>query len=255
ESGEREKKLAVLFEQLFVDMTDLVQNNYESMTEQYKKTNFADRVIPVEKFIDNASEQVVPLEIVKNLIDKSELIALSNCYCRHHKDLLDEKCDINAPKKNCFQLGKNAKFAIEHGFGVSISKEEAIKILHEAEDAGLVHKAIHASMNPSKVEAAICSCCKCCCDTFLLHYRGINPIKSLTSYIAKINSENCVGCGTCVEKCPAEAILIPDDIAILDETRCIGCGLCAHHCPEETINLERTGPRYVYIPPPKLKAN
>ncbi len=72
---------------------------------------------------------------------------------------------------------------------------------------------------------------------------------SQTSYLAKINEENCVACGTCVEKCNAEAIEL-EDTAIVDEERCIGCGLCAYHCPEDAIEMERTGPRNVFVPPP-----
>ena len=30
---------------------------------------------------------------------------------------------------------------------------------------------------------------------------------------AKINKDECVGCGTCVEECPSEAITMVDDIA------------------------------------------
>jgi len=255
ESGEKEKKLAVIYEKLFNEMTELTQNNYDTLVEQYKKVPFMDRIVPVEKQIDVQTESVLPYEEIKKLVENSDTIAVSNCYCRHHKDLLDEHCKIDAPKLNCMQLGKNAKFAIEHGFAKSVSKEEAMKILREAEDAGLVHKAIHANGNPEKVEAAICNCCKCCCDTFQLHYRGIMPIKSLTSYIAKVNEDVCIGCGTCVNICPAEATELVDTIAMIDENRCIGCGVCAHHCPEEAITLERTGPRQVFVPPPKLKQN
>ena len=75
---------------------------------------------------------------------------------------------------------------------------------------------------------------------------------SMTSYLAKVNEDDCSGCGTCVEKCNALAIELEDDIAVIDEMVCIGCGICAHLCPENAIEFERTGPRKVMVPPVKL---
>ena len=75
---------------------------------------------------------------------------------------------------------------------------------------------------------------------------------SLTLYLAKVNKDDCIGCGTCVEKCNTEAIQLEDAIAEINEERCMGCGICAHHCPENVIPLERTGPRNVFVPPPKI---
>jgi ferredoxin len=79
------------------------------------------------------------------------------------------------------------------------------------------------------------------------------PYNCYTSYIAKINEEDCIGCGTCVQKCPMETIDLEDAMAVLNPEKCIGCGVCVHNCPEEAIELERTGLRQVFVPPPKLK--
>jgi len=76
-----------------------------------------------------------------------------------------------------------------------------------------------------------------------------------TSYITKVIEDDCVGCGTCVEKCPVEAIDLDDALAIINEEKCIGCGVCVHFCPEDALKLERTGDRMVYVPPPKLEVN
>ncbi len=255
EYGEREKKLARLYEKLHRELAIYTQNNYDSFIEQYKKVNMMDRVVPVEEEIEVSPESVTHLEEISKIIEKFEDIAVSYCYCRHQKELLDQRCEINAPKFNCFQLGKNAKFAVERGFAKAVSKEEAMKIMKEAEDAGLVHKVIHVGANPDKIEAAICNCCKDCCTTFQLYYQGIGPLKSLTSYISKIEEESCVGCGTCVERCPVEAIEVIEQIASINENRCIGCGICAHFCPQESIKLERTGPRMVFVPPPRITTN
>jgi len=126
-------------------------------------------------------------------------------------------------------------------------------LLNIASDEGLVHKAFHIHLKPELDEEAICNCCKCCCGIFSLFWRGISPYHCYTSYLAEVEEDLCVGCGTCVEKCPMEAIDLVDDIAVINNSRCIGCGVCVHHCPEEAMKLERTGNREVFVPPPRLK--
>jgi dissimilatory sulfite reductase (desulfoviridin) alpha/beta subunit len=48
-----------------------------------------------------------------------------------------------------------------------------------------------------------------------------------------INKEMCTGCGICVEECPADAITLEDDGAVIDEEECIRCGNCHDVCREE----------------------
>ena len=35
------------------------------------------------------------------------------------------------------------------------------------------------------------------------------------------------------------AIMIVDDVAVIDTNRCIGCGLCVSTCPEKALKLIR----------------
>ena len=85
-----------------------------------------------------------------------------------------------------------------------------------------------------------------------MYYSGISPYHCYTSYLANVNDSDCIGCGTCVERCPMEAIDLENATAFINQNKCIGCGVCAHHCPENAINLKRTGTREVYVPPPKI---
>ncbi len=56
---------------------------------------------------------------------------------------------------------------------------------------------------------------------------------------AKINAEECVGCGTCVDECPENAITMGDDeIAVVDADKCTECGTCVDACPSEAISIE-----------------
>ena len=253
-TSEREQKLAKLFDKIFKDMSDRSQKSHDLIVKMYKDFPPIARVVPVEEFIDVGQEEVLPCEDVTKLLDDYDVIAVTHCYCRHQKDLLGEPCKVTKEKHNCILLGKSAKFAIEHDFTKPISKENTIQIFHDAEDSGLVHKIFHVHLNPEKEIEGICSCCKCCCGIFQMYYSGTTPYHTLTSYLAKIIENNCVGCGTCVEKCPMEAIELINAVAKLNSDMCIGCGVCAHHCPENAIKLERTGPRNVLVPPRKINA-
>lgn len=82
---------------------------------------------------------------------------------------------------------------------------------------------------------------------------GVLPMINSTNFLSNINEDLCIGCGTCVEKCPVDAIeLNSDDKAERNVDWCIGCGICAHFCPESAINLLE-GQRTVFVPPPKLR--
>jgi len=255
ETGPKQKKIAHLWEQLFKDNTKMTQSNYGGVINAFENAPAIDRVIPIDKTIDIQEELVLPLVKVNDIINKFDTIGISYCYCRHRKDLLDEPCKIDAPRQNCISFGRTAKFAIDHDFAKPISKGEAKEIIKEAEDLGLVHKAFHIRGDPNLEELAICNCCKCCCGNFGSFYSGAAPTSTLTSYISKIDPEICIGCGTCVEKCPMESIDLEDSFAIINNKRCIGCGICAHQCPEQAITLEKTDLRRVFILPPKLSSD
>ncbi|KGK98374.1 ferredoxin [Methanococcoides methylutens] len=57
--------------------------------------------------------------------------------------------------------------------------------------------------------------------------------------VAVINRDECVGCGTCVDDCPSEAISMDgDNIAVVDADECIDCGACVDSCPTDAITME-----------------
>ena len=48
-----------------------------------------------------------------------------------------------------------------------------------------------------------------------------------------IKEESCTGCGICVDECPAGAICLEEDIAVINNDECIRCGICHDVCPED----------------------
>lgn len=247
---EQKKKLALIYEKMFKEATELTQTNYEGLLPIFKdKMPIFARIIPIEKELIAPQEKVLPLHEASKIIDEQDIISISECPCKLERALLDDPCKTASDIFRCFHFGNMGRYFIEHNLGKPISKDEAKLILKEAEEEGLVHKIFHDDFSLDKKENAICNCCKCCCILFQSYYRGIFAFHTLTSYIAKIDESKCVGCGICVNKCPIEAITLIDGIAHDDENKCIGCGVCVHHCPENARTLERTEQREIYLPP------
>ena len=159
-TSEKEKKLVKLFDKMFDELSEGIQKNYDFAVKQFKAFPALNRTVPVEEKIEVGHEEVIPQEEISKIIDEYDTIAVTNCYCRHEKELLNDPCKVTKEKHNCLLFGKSGKFAIEHGFAEPISNEDAKKILRNSEDYGLVHKVFHVGLNPEKDVEGICSCCK-----------------------------------------------------------------------------------------------
>ena len=58
-----------------------------------------------------------------------------------------------------------------------------------------------------------------------------------------VKKNECCGCGSCVQKCPKQAIsMVEDEEGFLypqiNNERCINCGLCSKVCPQLKKNKE-----------------
>lgn len=267
EFNEENKLLADLFKHLFDELTEFVQNNYDMILPLFQKMPAFDRTltflenniegeeveIEINHEIELSEEKIMTSQNVEEIINKFNDIAVGYCFCRHHQDLLSNPCKQTDIRENCFTFGKSARYVAEQGFGRLISKEEALAIIEASKKDGLVHKAWHPNLDISKPETSICNCCKCCCGTFDLWRSGTTAMINFTNYLAQIDKSKCVGCGTCMEKCPVDAIEGDDNNkAVVNPDWCIGCGSCAHYCPENAISLLE-GPRKVFVPPPRLR--
>ena len=54
----------------------------------------------------------------------------------------------------------------------------------------------------------------------------------------EVDSENCIGCGECVEICPEDTYEIQDEKSVpVNEDDCVGCESCAEVCEQEAIKI------------------
>jgi len=263
---EGEKELALLFEKLVSEVRDNLQRNYDQLLPAFKTAPSVDRtvaptagengrtirVVRVDKVVETPEEFILPSQSVEEIIDKFDDIAVGHCFCRQRREVLEDGCVTKAPTLNCFTFGKSARHTTAQGFARKVTKEEALKIMKEAEAAGLMHKAYHPASNESRPETSICNCCKDCCDVLRMWREGAMPLINSTYYVSEIDIDLCTGCGTCVDSCPTDAILLnAENLAERDAEACLGCGICARFCPEEAILLKE-GLRKVFIPPKRL---
>jgi H+/Na+-translocating ferredoxin:NAD+ oxidoreductase subunit B len=190
------------------------------------------RTIPVGRSISPQTE-VMPYERAEELVRAQETFAVTNCICRQELHILGEGCD--RPLESCLSFGMAANHIVRTGRGRSISQEEALAILHRAEEAALV-------LQPANAKKAlfICTCCGCCCGVLRSVKRHPKPASIVSSpFVATLNAETCEGCGACEIRCQMEAIHLHDGKAALDLNRCIGCGLCVTTCPTDSLSLAR----------------
>jgi len=196
------------------------------------------RVVPANKA--TKSEWILPYDDVKALLVGSKSFSLRDCVCRVQQKHMGHECGF--PLRTCLSFS-----AAEPPSGQnSVSKEEALAFLDEAEELGLVHTV----SNVMKGVGYVCNCCGCCCGLLRgITDWGIENSVAYANYYANINPEECVGCGTCRERCQVLAISEGNEISVVDREKCIGCGLCVTGCPNGAARLERKSDHEIVSPP------
>jgi ferredoxin len=206
------------------------------------------RVIPVEESIPFELE-IFPHERATQLLENAKSWGVRDCICRVQQRLIGKGCDYLV--ESCLVFAP-VEGAFDHSeVDRAISKEEALQILREAEEAGL----IHSTGNYVGPHFYICNCCTCCCGIMRgVAEFGVPTAIAKADFRAVVDAETCIGCGDCVERCQFEALSVPDAVCLVDEARCVGCGLCAAACPTGALRLERRPEGQVPPPPRDIKA-
>ena len=214
------------------ELAGLFKEYYETgLLEEFSSGNVPGfKVIPVAQYL--APDMVLePFHKLEGKIQEARKIAVTDCVCRKEAQLLGHGCDH--PMESCLSFGVAAEYYIDSGLGREITAEEALRILREADESGLVH----AGAN-SKHLSNICNCCPCCCAGLkAVASKGHDKRSHFNAlYEAIIDEEECIACEACLERCPVAAIRV-EETAITDRDKCLGCGLCASVCPSEAISL------------------
>jgi len=196
------------------------------------------RVVPAQKAVK--SEWILPYDDVKAILLRSKSFVLRDCICREQQRLVGHECGF--PLRTCLSFSESERPPHE----LTISKDEALAFLDKAEELGLVHTV----SNVMRGIGYVCNCCGCCCGLLRgITDWGIENSVASSNYIARIDPDECVGCGVCEDRCQVGAIETEDGVPTIDPSKCIGCGLCVTGCPNGAARLEKK-PEADIVPPP-----
>lgn len=199
--------------------------------------------LPIEEAISPRENIVLPSTILEHFIKTASYRWIMNeCICR-----ASENCRHYPINLGCLFMG-DAVLGINPDLGHLASIEEALDHVTKCRQAGLVHligrnklDSVWLNIKPAENLLTVCHCCECCCLWKMLPdlYGPISDsVTKLDSVVVTI-TDNCIGCGTCLNTCFINAISIENNRAVISED-CRGCGRCVTQCPEGAVSLEIT---------------
>jgi len=189
------------------------------------------KVLPVPEAVLEPVSIILPFETAINVLEKARSFSLRDCECR----VTYKNCDKLL--RTCLGLNEFSDELVERGVAEKISLEEAKKVLHLANEHGLMHQVLYIDWLKGEV-FDICSCCPCCCLYLrtVMNYAVKHHIAK-SGLVAKVDSEKCNGCGTCTERCIFNARKLENGESFVVKENCYGCGLCTTTCPTGASKL------------------
>lgn len=242
-----QRVLAELFQQYLNVEEDFVRALFTRGETRLGRAFVHEPALPADDTLE-----VLDWERASSVVRTATSRGVGLCYCRHKMEHLGKACD--APRSVCLTLNGSAFSLIRHGHARSVDAEEAVDVLRQSWEHGLVQ----FGENVREEVNFICNCCGCCCEALLAarRFAADHPIQT-TPFLPGVDEARCTGCGRCVRACPVEAVELarPDatgapptpspspPLARVDPVRCLGCGLCVRACRAEAITLHPRGPR------------
>jgi len=200
-----------------------------------------DQVIEMNESIENHGEMVLPSQVVEHFIEKANHHWIMDwCICRSAA-----KCKDYPTELGCLFLGE-ATLKIDPRLGHRATKEEAMEHVRHCREAGLVHMigrnkldAVWLNVEPGNKLLTVCNCCPCCCLWRVLPHLapGIGAKITKMPGVKVTVNDRCVGCGTCTQGiCFVDAIRVVGNRAVRSE-ECRGCGRCVDICPQKAVEV------------------
>lgn len=196
-------------------------------------------VLPTGEVV--STERAIAFIDAISVLDKTE-IAVGPCMCQKALG-----------KRNGTYI---KDIAILHGAGShkiasaeykDLSPQGAKQLLRQLHDEGLI-PSFYSCLRSGGWIYAICSCEGKICFPFRAH-QAAGAVLYPGPDAVTLNSDDCAGCGTCVERCHFGANTLVNGSAEVNLAKCYGCGLCVTTCPGQARKMvNRNGYSCRYYP-------
>lgn len=204
--------------------------------------------VPICEELEIPPGSAAPVSIIERFIrEASDHLILSKCPCRTQAGCEEFDRDFG-----CMFLGPAVR-EVDPEVGRLVSMEESLRHLREATGAGLISclgafkpDAVMLGVRDHRSLMTICHCCPCCCLSNSISHAG----QEARDLIVKLEgleieiTEECNGCGLCVEACVFDQITVPDGRAAIGAD-CKGCGRCAAVCRRGGVRITIEDPSYI----------
>ena len=198
------------------------------------------QIIPKEKAINGDEQEQLSHEIVTNIINSADRLAIEECNCTQIGSE-QKKPSCHSDNNFSIHLDEFAEYRMRWGQAQELSKDEALEKITEAQKKEFVHLVDKIENNVG----AICSCDpKNCLYLMNLKRSGVATALIASPFQVVLHEDDCSGCATCEAACPMFAITMENNASWelkpdVQENECIGCGICVIGCPGEALTLTR----------------
>ncbi|MHA2392902.1 MAG: ATP-binding protein [Promethearchaeota archaeon] len=202
--------------------------------------------IPVNMKI-KAENYVLSLENAKKILSKARRISITDCKCK------ERRMNCEAPLNIHIDMNLTAESKIKDGIAREITLDEALSILEQTHELGLVHMALgQGEFYEPGVINTICSCCSCCCGLLsgILRF-GLAPHLITPQAYTVTDTTTCDDCGACAERCQFGAREIINGSLSFNPSLCFGCGLCVNKCSTHAIKIIEKPMKAIQPPKPQ----
>lgn len=199
--------------------------------------------VPINQDIEQDASTVLPRQVVEEMVRRAvHRVILPICLCR-----VGCRCQDFPMELGCIFLGESAK-QIDPSMGRAVSVEEGLEHVDKAIQAGLVLQIGRVDADPFMLGIkprdrdrflTLCFCCPCCCVAMRNMPRWAPEMKGRMHALEGLSIEvtdDCNGCGRCVDACFAGAISIENERAVISDA-CKGCGICASTCSRHAVEI------------------
>jgi NAD-dependent dihydropyrimidine dehydrogenase PreA subunit len=182
--------------------------------------------------------QVIPLEEVEQILDRSLAVVRVPCVCRSTlRGIRDARYCFGVTTTPSDWRGTVFQQYPDYSSDLEVlDKEEAKKAIQKLDRNGLVHT-VWTFLTP--LIGGLCNCTVNDCLALKTRTRLGFPTFFKAEYVATIDWETCSGCRDCMKVCNFGAISYSAyvDKCSINQLQCYGCGVCRAACLRDAITL------------------